>query len=416
MSTLAEPKFEFDPFSADVMSRPEAYFRKLRDDHPVYYSDKYDTFFFSRFEDVWNVLRIGNNTFVATESNLPTPEYLRTTRNIEAPPFASTNPMSPGNKLPSPYYEEMRQAHIAPLRPVAVRKMEDFIRTLARSHLDELLPRGRFDLTGDYAVSVTARTICHLFGLPMAAADDVLDKIDAVGRYDPDSDGVDISAFWTTLQPSMLPLIEARRAAGADGGHALIDGLINYRSNPEGRALSDAEISDQLVCAMVGGMEAVPKVTGQGIMELWKRPDQLAAIRADMTTNLPIAVQEMVRYCAPAQYTFRTAHRDVTVAGHDIRAGQRVACLLKSASRDSREFDDPDDFIWNRPIPRVVSFGLGQHHCIGKHLALLEVRIFVEEFLSRVRAFEVIIDEAGLNPGYFQKGWIKMPVEIYEYA
>jgi cytochrome P450 len=210
----------------------------------------------------------------------------------------------------------------------------------------------------------------------------------------------------------VFPAIAARRKAGADGSNGLIDGLINHRTRPDGRALDDQEIANQLVCAMVGGMESVPKVTGGGLMELWRRPEQLAAVRADLGKNLPIAVEEMVRYCAPAQYTFRTAHKDLSVAGQDVKAGQRVACMLYSASRDEREFDRPNDFIWNRAIPRVISFGLGQHHCIGKHLALLEVRTMIHEFLSRVTAFDFVLDDAGGNAGYFQRGWVNLPVVV----
>jgi cytochrome P450 len=125
-----------------------------------------------------------------------------------------------------------------------------------------------------------------------------------------------------------------------------------------------------------------------------------------------IAVNEIVRYCAPAQYTFRTAHADVSVAGQDIRAGQRVACLLHSASRDEREFDQPEDFVWNRPITRVISFGIGQHHCIGKHLALLEVKVMITQFLTRVGDFEVDMASAERNPSCFQRGWTKLPVQI----
>jgi cytochrome P450 len=147
-------------------------------------------------------------------------------------------------------------------------------------------------------------------------------------------------------------------------------------------------------------------------MELHARPDQLEAVRADLDKNVPIAAEEMLRYCAPAQYTFRTAHSDTRVAGQRVKAGQRVACLLYSASRDDREFHDPDAFIWNRSIPRVLSFGLGQHHCIGRHLAQLEMRILVHEFLSRVKHFAFAAQETGLNQGYFQRGWISLPVII----
>jgi cytochrome P450 len=214
------------------------------------------------------------------------------------------------------------------------------------------------------------------------------------------------------MKPYVIPLVQERRAAGADGSHRLVDGLINYRTQPDQRALGDIEIADQLICAIVGGMEAVPKVTSRGVMELWRRPEQLKAVRADLAKNLPIAVDEIIRFCAPAQYTFRTAHKDVTVAGRQVKAGQRVASMLYSASRDEREFEDPDEFIWNRAIPRVISFGLGQHHCIGKHLALLEVRTLIHEFLTHVNSVEFLLEEAGRNAGYFQKGWISLPVVV----
>ena len=84
-------------------------------------------------------------------------------------------------------------------------------------------------------------------------------------------------------------------------------------------------------------------------------------------------------------------------------------------SRDEREFEDPDAFIWNRPVDRVISFGLGQHHCIGKHLALLEIKTLVQEFLSRIKSVEFVMEEAERNPSCFQWGWIGLPVVVEAY-
>ena len=144
----------------------------------------------------------------------------------------------------------------------------------------------------------------------------------------------------------------------------------------------------------------------------WLRERENLDVRADLDANVPIAVDEMVRHGAPAQYTFRTAHKDVTIAGTPIRAGQRVCAMIYSAAHDEREFNRPELFIWNRQAPRMISFGLGQHHCIGKHLALMEVRIMVRAFLERVPEFSFAMDEAQRNPSYFQHGWIRLPVLI----
>lgn len=412
MTGSSTAALRIDLFSPEVIADPQPVYKELRDKCPIYYSAEYDTYFFSRFADVWEVLRIGENALLATESNLPTPEYLRKHHNHGAPPFASINPMAPGPRLPSPWYEEMRSAHTAPLRPKSVAALKTFVQTLARQRLAQLLPRGKFNLTMDYAGIVGVTVICSLFGLPPSRAEALMHKVNEITRYSPEKKSIDLSTFFTELTRDIVPAILARRAAGADGSNGLIDGLINYRMEPDRRALSDQEIVDQLVCAMVGGIESMPKVTAQGIMELWRRPQQLEAVRADLDKNVPVAVQEMIRFCAPAQYTFRTAHKDITVAGQRVKAGQRVACMLYSASRDEREFEDPDSFIWNRPIRRVLSFGLGQHHCIGKHLAQLEVVTLVHELLAQVNSFEFVLGDAIQNAGYMQRGWINLPIVI----
>ena len=419
MTELAEPvfapKFVKDPLSLSELGDLPSFYRELRADHPIYYYEPYDTFFFSRFEHVWELLRVGDNVFSAVETNLPTPAYLRANRNTgKAPPYAATEPMAAMPSLVSPWYEEMRNAHMPPLKPKAVARMADFLREATEARLDALLPRGRFDMVTEFAGPVAATSMCLLFGLPLERAEQLFRDVNEATR--PAADGsVDFRHFFAQVTGTILPCIAARRDAGADGSIPLIDGLVNWRS-PEGRALADGEIANQLVCAMVGGFESASKVTGGGIMELWRNPAQLEAVRANLATNVPVAVDEMIRHCAPAQYTFRTAHRNTTVAGTNIRAGQRVCAMIWSAAHDEREFAEPDQFVWNRRAERTLSFGLGQHHCIGKHLALLEVRIMVDVWLRRVKDFAFDMDNARRNPSYFQHGWISLPVEVRDWV
>jgi len=147
-------------------------------------------------------------------------------------------------------------------------------------------------------------------------------------------------------------------------------------------------------------------------MELANAPDQLAEVRADLAKNVPLAVEEMIRFCAPAQWFARTAHKDVQVAGADIRKGQRIIVLFGSAKWDEEEFETPQRFIWNRKIRRVLSFGTGQHYCFGIHLARLELRILVETFLRRVGNYSFDMDEAVRLPSSFQWSWNSLPVII----
>ena len=156
---------------------------------------------------------------------------------------------------------------------------------------------------------------------------------------------------------------------------------------PDGSAFTDIEAATQMLGVFIGGTETVPKITAQGLWELSRRPDQMAAVRADLDANVPVAREEIIRYCAPAQWFARTVRRPFTIHDTTINPGQRVITLLASANRDEREYPEPDEFIWNRPIERLLAFGRGQHFCLGVHLARLEIAIMVQEWLKRVPDF-----------------------------
>jgi cytochrome P450 len=206
----------------------------------------------------------------------------------------------------------------------------------------------------------------------------------------------------------LIPLVEQRRA---NPEQTIVDNLIGYRL-PDGSALSDVEAATQLLGIFIGGTETVPKIVAHGLWELGSRPDQLAAVRVDLDANVPVAREEMIRYCAPAQWFARTLRRPITIHGTTIQPGQRIIVLLASANRDEREYANPDDFVWNRPIERLLAFGRGQHFCLGVHLARLEIAIMVTEWLTRVDAWRIDGDAASRPPSSFQWGWNSVPVEV----
>jgi cytochrome P450 len=399
----------YDPFAKEVMDNPLPFYKWLRKEHPVYFIAKYDTFIFSKFQDIIDVLTIGDNAFVATDTTLPDPARLLRLNNGRVDQFPM-DPMPIGTLLASPHFEVLRQAHTRPLRPNAVASLTSLIQRLTDERLDLLLPKKRFDLTQDYGGIVAASAVCHLLDMPLSLAAEVLDLVNQCSLTDPDQGGTDISVTIGRCVELMMPYVAKRRAAGADGSVGMIDGLIQL--DYYGRPLTDAEIATQLVCEFIGGTETVPKITAHGLMELAAAPDQLAAVRQDLDANVPIVVEEMIRFCAPAQWFVRTAQKDVTVAGQEIRTGQRILVLFGSAARDEDEFDRPDEFIWNRPIKRVLSFGFGQHHCTGVHLARLEVRTLVRTFLERVQDYSFDLDAAIRRPSSFQWGWNSLPVVI----
>jgi cytochrome P450 len=410
MTTHAASTHVFDPFSPEVMANPLPFYRELRDYDPVHYNPQYDAYFLSRFEDVYEMLSTPGNVFVPSEGAQPSRETLLTRHGGGPVPMASKTPFAMLHMQESPTYEIVRQAHIKPLRPGGVKKLADFVREVVRDRLDLLVPRGRFDLTQHYGGIVAASVQCYLFRFPLSEAKHILDTVNAGSRTDP-KDGSKSNERFDRMCEIVQPLVTARRRQGPDGTWSLMDGM--FEVEVDGRGLTDREIAETVGIIMLGGTETVPKIVGHGLWELYKDPDQLAAVRADPAAHAGTAFREMVRYCAPAQWFVRTVHEPVTIGGVDMEPGKRVIYLIPAAARDPREYgDDADDFRWDRTITRWVNFGHGQHFCMGYHLALLEGSILVEEFLKRVPDFKVVEAQASRPPSSFQWGWNELPIVL----
>ncbi len=409
MNTPVLAHFSYDPFDPAVMADPLPYYRVLRDEHPVYYVDKWDTYALSRFSDIWQVLEVNDGTFVASEGTLPAATVLAE-HNAGPVPDPPLHPMPFHANFDTPIYDGVRRCTSSQFRPKSVARLADRIRELANERLDELLPRGTFDLTQEYGGIVAASVVCELLGLPVDLAPEVLATVNAGSLAEPGS-GVEVGNARPGYLEYLVPIVARRRAEGADGGLPVADNLINYRL-PDGSAFADIEAATQMLGVFIGGTETVPKIVAHGLWELGSRPDQMAAVRADVDANVPKAREEMIRFCAPAQWFARTVRKPFTIHGTTIRPGQRIITLLASASRDEREYPDPDDFIWDRPIERLLSFGRGQHFCLGVHVARLEIAIMVSEWLKRVPDYRILGDAACRPPSSFQWGWNNLPVEV----
>ena len=408
MSVVAQD-FSYHPFDPTVMADPRPYYRTLRDQHPVYYIEDLDTYALSRFDDVWAVLEINDGTFVASEGTLPAAAVLarRNDGPVADPPL---HPLPFHANFDAPLYDDVRRCTAGQFRPRSANLFEGRIRELANQRLDALLPLGRFDLTQDYGGIVAASIVCELVGLPADLAADVLSTVNAGSLAQPGS-GVEVANARPGYLEYLTPVVQRVRAGAHDGPLPIVENLLAYRL-PDGSALTDTEVATQMLGVFIGGTETVPKIVAHGLWELSRHPDQLAAVRADPAANVPVAREEIIRYCAPAQWFARTLRRPFTIHGTTMAPGQRIISLLASANRDEREYPDPEAFSWDRPIPRSLAFGRGQHFCLGYHLARLEIAVLISEWLRRVPDYR--IDEAGAQrpPSSFQWGWNSVPVEV----
>jgi cytochrome P450 len=160
-------------------------------------------------------------------------------------------------------------------------------------------------------------------------------------------------------------IAERRRRPGDDLVSVIVAGQ-------DGEAtLSDLEVFQFALLLLVAGNETTTNLVGNAVQALLDHPDQLELV-CESPALIPALVEEALRFDSPIQLLFRTATRDVEVAGVRIPAGAVVAPLLGAANRDERRFPDPDRFDVTRETQGHVAFGFGAHFCLGASLARLE--------------------------------------------
>lgn len=270
--------------------------------------------------------------------------------------------------------------------PRTIATHEVAVRAIAGAAIDRLAAAGEGDLVGDVGAPVTARVIGALLGTD--PADDALLSTwgnAALGFEDPDY-RPDMDAFWQMMAAGTTYTLEAVAARREDPRDDLLTALA--RAEIDGDRFTDAEIVMQMGILVAGGTDSTKSVYTSLMHHLLTHPDDLARLRADPSL-VPRAIEEALR-CFPAfGYQRRTATRDVELGGQTIAAGDKVALWLVAGNRDPEVYDGPHGFRIDRD-PDHQAFGAGgRHFCLGAALARLELRVMLEETLSRLATIEL---------------------------
>ncbi len=276
------------------------------------------------------------------------------------------------------------------LRPAALAEMEPWLESWADHIVSRIAGRtAAFDFTKEIAVPFSIRGIMRLLGLP-EADDDLILKLSwgLVGPEDPvrrlaDHPTVAICRAGLGFQAYFDPVAADRRACPR---HDLSSVIANAQVQAE--AMPDYERFSYYAMIATGGHDTIAFCLSGGMHALIEHPDQLAMLRADPSL-IESAIEEMLRWTTPGRHIMRTATADVELGGRTIRADEAVALFFNSANRDETVFANADQFrIDRRPNPHLA-FGLGQHHCIGAHLARLEMRALLKTLLPRLQSVEL---------------------------
>jgi cytochrome P450 len=276
------------------------------------------------------------------------------------------------------------------LTPAALAEMELWLEDWADHIVSRIAGRtDAFDFTKEIAVPFSIRGIMRLLGLP-EADDDLILKLSwgLVGPEDPvrrlaDHPATAICRAGLGFRAYFDPVAADRRACPR---HDLSSVIATARV--PGEAMPDYERFSYYTMLATGGHDTIAFSLSGGMHALIEHPEQLARLRADPSL-INSAIEEMLRWTTPGRHIVRTATEDVQLSGQTIRAGEAVALFFNSANRDETVFADAEQFrIDRRPNPHLA-FGLGQHHCIGAHLARREMRALLKSLLPRLESVEL---------------------------
>ena len=178
----------------------------------------------------------------------------------------------------------------------------------------------------------------------------------------------------------------------------------------DGEPMTDLAFGSFFVQLVVAGNDTSRTLLSSAILALLQHPEQFAELREDRSL-LPGAVEEVLRWSNPLHYFRRTASGDAELGGQQIAEGDKLAMMYTSANRDEAVFDDPHRFdIHRNPNPHL-SFGIGEHFCLGVHLARLEGRIFLDEMMNRWSSVELAGAPARQHSN-LNNSLVSLPLEV----
>jgi cytochrome P450 len=398
---LTDDSIDFDPFSMDFFNGAYDTYRRLRDEAPVYYNEKWDFWALTRYDDVAPATK-DHETFSSAKG--------ATLDMVKAHDDAIPVPKVIISMDP-PEHQKMRRLVSNVFTPRAIAALEDMVREKVYERLDALNPES-FDVVADFSAVFPNEVITTMLGVPKQDRDQIRQWLDLLLERHPGEIATTKRGYEASVNTGLYyyDLVQQRRAKPEDD---MISRLIETEIERDGvvEKLTDVDITGFATMLGGAGAETVTKLVGNAMVAFADFPDQWRRLLEDRS-KVPAAVEELLRYEAPSQYQVRTTTRDVTYYGTTIPEDSAVLLVTGSATRDERMFDDPDrlDIDRERKMGFNLAFGYGIHSCLGAALARMESRIALEALLNFIPDYEV--DRGGLRRVAMSNvcGWANVPL------
>jgi len=394
----------FNPLSPEFIRDPYPHYDRLRRLGPVHITG-HGMYVVSRHADVSAILRdkrFGKD-FVVRSVRRYGPKIM------EEPVFRSMSHWMLQQDPPD--HARLRGLVVKAFTARRVEDMRPRIQEVVDQTLDRVIPLGKMDLIEDFAFRLPVTIICDMLGIPEEHRETFYTGTRDSGRI---LDPVPLSpaeiaqgnAANMLAQMYFKQLFELRRRQPGDD---LTTQLV--QAEEDGSKLTNEELTANVMLLFGAGHETTLNLIGNGLLALYRNPDQLALLKArpELTAN---AVEEFLRYDSSVQMTGRVTLEEIDDLGPaKIPKGETVLCLLGSANRDPAAYpDQPDRLDITRPNVRPLSFGGGIHFCLGAQLARIEAEIAISTLLRRLP--ELRLDDAEnpeWRPTFVLRGLKRLP-------
>ena len=371
-----------DPYDYDFHEDPYPYYRRLRDEAPLYRNDDLGFWALSRHQDVHQGFR--NSTTLSNRDGVSLDPVSRGPHASKTMSFLA---------MDDPGHLRLRTLVSKGFTPRRIRELEPRVTELAVQHLDIMLEQAGCGATVDYVAEFAGKlpmdVISELMGVPVADRDRIRAMADGVMHREDGVTDVPASAIEASLNLIVYyqqMIAERRKKPTDDLTTALLEAEI------DGDRLTDEEILGFMFLMVIAGNETTTKLLANAAFWGHKNPNQLTSVYQDLS-RVPLWVEETLRYDTSSQILARTVSGELTLYDTTIPEGDVLLLLPGSAHRDERAFDDADDYVIGRDIgSKLLSFGSGAHFCLGAHLARMEARVALTELFKRIRGYQV--DEA----------------------
>ncbi len=387
---------EFDPRAPEFRADPYPFYDLLRTHAPIFYWEPWGVWFLTSHEDCQTLLR---DDRLGHEFVGESPPEQQALWNMQRNWMLSMNP---------PDHTRLRGLVYKAFTPRTVAQLRDSIQTITDELIDAVTGQGEMDLIHDFAYPLPVSVICSMLGVPQAdhitfhhwsdAIARSLDLIEDEAVYNRASQAtVEITAYLTDL-------LAERRAHPQDD---LLSSLVAVED--AGDRLSAEELYATCALLLIAGHETTVNLLGNGSLALLQNRAQWERLQSDPGL-VKAAVEELLRYDSPVQFTSRVALEDVTYKGLDFPQGTGIGFILGSANRDPAQFDDPWRLDIGRETNKHLAFGGGIHYCLGAPLARLEGEIAFATLARRLPNLNLAGGAVSYKDNYVLRGLESLPV------